>query len=152
MPLHVKVATSSEEMEHVMALRQRIFIREHGYDQATKTNDPYDDKPSTIHFLGKDSETDQYVAVARCLLDEANRKATFGRVAVLSECRGKDFGAQLMDAIEDYIGKHYSVKSFVLSSQSSRKGYYEKCGYHRTSEVYLEEGTKHCWMTKETPL
>ncbi|GMF13406.1 unnamed protein product [Phytophthora lilii] len=149
MPLVVKVAARPEEMQHVMALRQRVFIHEQGRDPAQEINEPYDNKPSTIHFLGKNSETNQYVAVARCLLDEANQQAKFGRVAVLSECRGKGFGVQLMDATETHVAQHHSVESFALSSQYERRGFYEKCGYHRPSdESYLEGGTKHCWMIK----
>ncbi|RLN52417.1 hypothetical protein BBJ29_005051 [Phytophthora kernoviae] len=94
-----------------------------------------------------DTETNEYVAVARCLLDEKNRKAKFGRVAVLSECRGKGFGVKLMDAIEDLIRDRVDV--FILSAQYDKKVFYEKCGYQCTSdEVYLEEGAKHCWMSK----
>ncbi|KAG1697619.1 hypothetical protein DVH05_016057 [Phytophthora capsici] len=147
MPLTVTVATTSDEMQHVMALRRRVFIDEQGFREAVETEDTDDDKPTTIHFVGKDSETGEYVAVARCLLDEANRKAKFGRVAVLSECRGKNFGAQLMNAIEEHVRDR--VDWFVLSSQYGRKGFYEKCGYHCTSdEIYLEEGAKHCYMVK----
>eukprot|EP00644_Phytophthora_capsici_P016271 jgi/Phyca11/528796/estExt2_fgenesh1_pm.C_PHYCAscaffold_340019 len=134
MPLTVTVATTSDEMQHVMALRRRVFIDEQGFREAVETEDTDDDKPTTIHFVGKDSETGEYVAVARCLLDEANRKAKFGRVAVLSECR---------EHVRD------RVDWFVLSSQYGRKGFYEKCGYHCTSdEIYLEEGAKHCYMVK----
>ncbi|KAF4318474.1 hypothetical protein G195_007932 [Phytophthora kernoviae 00238/432] len=130
-----------------MALRYRVFITEQGFNASVETDDPHDNKPSTLHFLGKDTETNEYVAVARCLLDEKNRKAKFGRVAVLSECRGKGFGVKLMDAIEDLIRDR--VDMFILSAQYDKKVFYEKCGYQCTSdEVYLEEGAKHCWMSK----
>ncbi|KAG6618650.1 putative acetyltransferase (GNAT) family [Phytophthora cinnamomi] len=147
MPLIVTAATTPAEMQQVMALRRRVFIDEQGFREAVETEDPNDDKPTTIHFLGHDSETNEYVAVARCLLDEPNRKAKFGRVAVLSECRGKNFGAQLMDGIEELVRSR--VDKFVLSSQYGRKGFYLKCGYRCPSdEIYLEEGVKHCWMEK----
>ncbi|GMF14528.1 unnamed protein product [Phytophthora lilii] len=147
MPLIVTQATTPDEMQHAMSLRRRVFIDEQGFREAVEAEDPNDDKPTTLHFVGKDSETGEYVAVARCLLDEANRKAKFGRVAVLAKCRGKNFGAQLMYAIEDHVRDR--VDTFVLSSQYGRKGFYEKCGYHCTSDkIYLEEGAKHCWMVK----
>ncbi|CAI5734135.1 unnamed protein product [Peronospora destructor] len=135
MSLVVTPVTTSDEMQQAMALRRK--------------KDPHDNEPSTIHFVGKDSETifAQYVAVARCLLDELNRKAKFGHVAVLAECRGKNFGAQLMDAIEKHVRDH--VDMFALSSQYGRKGFYEKCGYSCISdETYLEEGIEHCYMVK----
>ncbi|KAE8995575.1 hypothetical protein PR003_g20209 [Phytophthora rubi] len=147
MSLIVTPVSTPAEMQEAMALRRRVFIDEQGFREAVETEDPNDDKPTTIHFLGRDSETGEYVAVARCLLDESNRKAKFGRVAVLSECRGKNFGVQLMDGIEEHVRNR--VDKFVLSSQYGRKGFYLKCGYRCVSdEIYLEEGAKHCWMEK----
>ncbi|KAG2520089.1 hypothetical protein BBO99_00006976 [Phytophthora kernoviae] len=144
---HLTRVTTPNEMQQAMALRYRVFITEQGFNASVETDDPHDNKPSTLHFLGKDTETNEYVAVARCLLDEKNRKAKFGRVAVLSECRGKGFGVKLMDAIEDLIRDR--VDMFILSAQYDKKVFYEKCGYQCTSdEVYLEEGAKHCWMSK----
>ncbi|KAH7479692.1 hypothetical protein PRIC1_008769 [Phytophthora ramorum] len=147
MTLVVTPVTTPEEMQQALAVRRRVFIDEQGFREAVETEDPNDDKPTTIHFVGKDSETGEYVAVARCLLDEPNRKAKFGRVAVLAKCRGKNFGAELMDAVEDHVRDRVDV--FALSSQFGRKGFYEKCGYHCPSEeIYLEEGAKHCYMIK----
>ncbi|CAH0473305.1 unnamed protein product [Peronospora belbahrii] len=133
-------------MQQAMDLRQEVFINEQGIRKAAEMEDPRD-KPSTIHFLGKHSETGKYVAVARCLLDDINCKAKFGRVAVLAEFRGKRFGAQLMYAIEAHVRDR--VDMFALSSQYDRKGFYEKCGYScMSNEIYLEEGIKHCYMVK----
>lgn len=147
MTLIVTLATTPDEMQKVMALRYQVFITEQGFNASVETDDPYDDKPSTLHFLGRDSKTNEFVAVARCLLDETNRKAKFGRVAVLAKCRGKGFGVQLMDGIEDIVRNR--VDTFVLSAQYDKKDFYLKCGYSCTSdEIYLEEGAKHCWMAK----
>lgn len=147
MSLIVTPVTTSDEMQQAMILRRRVFIDEQGIREAVEMEDPHDDEPSTIHFVGKYSETGEYVAVARCLLDELNHKAKFGRVAVLAEYRGKNFGAQLMDAIEKHVRDR--VNLFALSSQYGRKGFYEKCGYSCTSdEIYLEEGIEHCYMVK----
>ncbi|CAI5709133.1 unnamed protein product [Hyaloperonospora brassicae] len=147
MTLLVTCVTTPDEMQQAMALRRKVFIDEQGIREAVETEDPHDNEASTIHFVGKDSDTGEYVAVARCLLDDQNRKAKFGRVAVLVESRGRTFGTQLMNAIEQHVRDR--VDQFVLSSQYGRKAFYEKCGYSCTSdEVYLEEGIKHCSMVK----
>ncbi|RLN89898.1 hypothetical protein BBJ28_00005948 [Nothophytophthora sp. Chile5] len=147
MTLLVTPVTTPEELQQAMALRLRVFIHEQGFNESVETDDPNDGKPSTLHFLGRDVEQDKIVAVARCLLDESTRKAKFGRVAVLSECRGKGYGLVLMDAIEDLVRDR--VDTFALSAQYDKKGFYEKCGYQCTSDdIYLEEGAKHCWMVK----
>uniref|UniRef100_M4C436 N-acetyltransferase domain-containing protein n=1 Tax=Hyaloperonospora arabidopsidis (strain Emoy2) TaxID=559515 RepID=M4C436_HYAAE len=147
MTLIVTRVTTFDEMQQAMALRRKVFIDEQGICEAVETEDSHDNKASTIHFVGKDSETGEYVAVARCLLDEPHRKAKFGRVAVLAKSRGKTFGVQLMNAIEQHVRER--VDQFVLSSQYGRKAFYEKCGYSCTSDdIYLEEGIEHCCMVK----
>ncbi|RLN06770.1 hypothetical protein BBJ28_00015527 [Nothophytophthora sp. Chile5] len=145
MTLFVTPVVTPDELKQVMALRMRVFIQEKGMDYVE--TDDNDEEPSTIHFLGRDMENNKFVAVARCLLDVPKRKAQIGRVAVLAECRGKGYGVQLMNAIEDHVRDR--VDSFVLSAQLEKKGFYTKCGYHCTSDdVYLEKGVEHCWMTK----
>uniref|UniRef100_K3WRJ0 N-acetyltransferase domain-containing protein n=1 Tax=Globisporangium ultimum (strain ATCC 200006 / CBS 805.95 / DAOM BR144) TaxID=431595 RepID=K3WRJ0_GLOUD len=148
MTLLVTRVTTAEEKKIALALRYKVFIDEQGFDPSVEI-DAYDDKDTTLHFLGKDVEQDKYVAVARVLLDPTSRKAKIGRVAVLSECRGKNYGVALMDGLEQDIAD--LVDLYALSAQYDKKGFYEKCGYsYTTGEVYMEEGVEHCMMTKKT--
>jgi predicted GNAT family N-acyltransferase len=146
MTLSVSVVETPEDKQIAMRIRHRVFIDEQKFDAAIEV-DEHDDEPTTVHFIGKDVEQDKHVAVARVLLDEQQRKAKIGRVAVLSECRGKNYGVALMKAVEDAL--RHRVDRFVLSAQYDKKVFYERCGYACTSdEVYLEEGVEHCWMVK----
>lgn len=146
MTLLVTPVSTPEEFQEAKAIRLRVFHVEQGFDEVLEF-DAHDDEPTTIHFVGKDVEQDKYVAVARVLMDEPNRKAKIGRVAVLPECRGKSYGAALMSGIESHIRDR--VDSFRLSAQLDKKGFYEKCGYKRTEEeIHLDEGVEHCWMVK----
>ena len=146
MTLLVTRATTPEEKESHIALRFQVFIDEHGFDAADEV-DAYDTRDTTVHFLGKDIEQDKYVAVARVLMDASVRKAKIGRVAVLSECRGKGYGVALMAGIEQSVVDE--VDTFALSSQYHRKGFYEKCGYSCINDdIYVERDIKHCMMTK----
>ncbi|KAG3095662.1 hypothetical protein PC121_g2679, partial [Phytophthora cactorum] len=142
----VTPVTTPAEFEEAKAIRLRVFHEEQGFDPVLEF-DEHDDEPSTVHFLGKDVEQDKYVAVGRVLMDEATRSAKIGRVAVLRECRGKSYGAALMEGMERHIRDR--VDSFKLSAQFDKKGFYEKCGYQRTAdEIHLDEGVPHCWMVK----
>ncbi|EGZ05774.1 hypothetical protein PHYSODRAFT_532494 [Phytophthora sojae] len=146
MTLLVTPVTTAEEFQEAKTIRLRVFHEEQGFDPVLEF-DKHDDEPSTIHFLGKDVEQDKYVAVGRVLLDEANRSAKIGRVAVLSECRGKSYGAALMQGMEQHVRGR--VDSFKLSAQFGKRGFYHKCGYERTpDEIHLDEGVEHCWMVK----
>ncbi|KAI9908243.1 hypothetical protein PsorP6_003552 [Peronosclerospora sorghi] len=149
MTLLVTPVTSTDEMHQALALRRKVFIDEQGIPEALEIEDPHDKDPSTIHFVGIDAETGEYVAVARCVVDECNRTAKFSRVAVEAKFRGKHFGAELMNAIENHVRDR--VDMFALSSQYPRKGFYEKCGYRCTSDeryCHFEGGIEHCYMVK----
>lgn len=146
MPLAVTIVHTPEEMKVAHELRRRVFQVEQGVSASLELDD-HDNEDTTVHFIGKDVEQDEYVAVARVLLDPAARKAKIGRVGVLAECRGKKFGVALMNAIEAALRER--VDAFVLSAQFDKKIFYEKCGYECPSdEVYYEANIKHCWMIK----
>jgi predicted GNAT family N-acyltransferase len=146
MTLVVVPVKTSKEFQEAKAIRLRVFHHEQGFTHELKF-DAHDDKPTTIHLLGKDAEKDKYVAVARVLLDDASRTAQIGRVAVLKECRGKSYGAALMTGVERRIQER--VDMFKLSARFDKRGFYEKCGYERKSdEIHLDEGVEHCWMYK----
>lgn len=147
MTLHVTRVLDNQAMSVAMRIRARVFLDEQGYD-ASVEQDPADALPTTFHVVGQDTETGEYVAVARALLDREHKKAKIGRVAVLSECRGKKFGAELMNGLEALLPDW--VETFALSSQFDKRGFYEKLGYARINdEVYLDAGTPHCMMTKQ---
>lgn len=147
MPLLVMPVESADEKAIALRLRFQVFPGELGYDPAVE-NDELDDKDTTIHFLGKDGEQGDFVAVARCLVDPENRSARIGRVAVLPESRGKQYGSALMNGIEAHVSSQVDVLG--LSARTCRKSFYEKLGYACPSaETYVERGEEHCWMTKK---
>ncbi|TMW68387.1 hypothetical protein Poli38472_005855 [Pythium oligandrum] len=147
MTLLVTRVTTPEELAIAKAIRFEVFIDEQGFDGSIEV-DEHDAAETTWHFIGKDVEEDKYVAVARVLLTPELRKAKVGRVAVLKECRGKNYGAVLMKSVEDAVADQ--VDTYMLSSQYERRGFYEKCGYKRMDdEIYLDEGVEHCMMIKK---
>ncbi|KAE8995572.1 hypothetical protein PR001_g19110 [Phytophthora rubi] len=146
MTLQVTPVKTPEEFQEAKVIRLRVFHEEQGFDPELEF-DKHDDEPTTIHFLGKDVEQDKFVAVGRVLLDEANRTAKIGRVAVLSECRGKSYGAALMQDMEQHVRGR--IDTLKLLAQFDKRGFYEKCGFQRTpDEIHLDEGVEHCWMVK----
>ncbi|TMW68389.1 hypothetical protein Poli38472_005857 [Pythium oligandrum] len=147
MPLVVTRITTPEEFEIAKALRFQVFIQEQGFDP-TKDVDEHDAAETTRHFIGKDTDLDEYVAVARVLPTPEERQVRIGRVAVLPKCRGKGHGLTLMLAVEDAMA--HEADAFVLSVIYERKGFYQKCGYERLDdETYLEKGVPHCMMIKK---
>lgn len=130
----------------VVKLRTRVFVDEQGFIPHEEFDAP-DSEPTTWHILGKDSETNQFVGVARVQLDQEMKKAKISRVALLSECRGKKFGAALMSGLERLLPEW--VKTCILAALIEKDGFYAKCGYARTNdEVFIDEGVPQCWMYK----
>lgn len=138
MTLHVTRATTPEELEIAFALRHRVFIEELGFDRDVD-RDEHDNESTTAHFLGKDVEQDKFVAVARIVIDAASRIATVGRIAVLSECRGKNYGAVLLAGAEQGVAGE--VDQFSLGALVSKRGFYERCGYSSVDDkIFVEPG------------
>ena len=72
-----------------------------------------------------------------------------GRVAVLPQLRGLGLGARIMQAAEREARVRGALR-LRLHSQKHAAGFYECCGYVRTSEVdYEDEGQPHLWMEKK---
>ncbi|KAF1320420.1 Equilibrative nucleoside transporter, partial [Globisporangium splendens] len=147
MTLVVTRVTTTEEKEIHLALRIQVFIDDQGFDVADEI-DEYDGKDTTLYFLGKDTEQDKFVAVARVLMNPSTRTAKIGRVAVLPECRGKNFGLVLMHGVEQLVAD--VADTYALSARYDKKGFYEKCGYQCINdEIYVERTVDHCMMTKK---
>ncbi|TMW68388.1 hypothetical protein Poli38472_005856 [Pythium oligandrum] len=118
-----------------------------GFDPTLDIDD-YDQAETTRHFLSKDTDLDEYVAVARCLLTPELRKAKIGRVAVLPKCRGKGYGIALIKAIKDVVA--HEADTYMLSAIYERQAFYQKCVYERLDdESYIEQGVPHCMMVKQ---
>lgn len=146
MPLVVTAVTSPELHEKAIALRFRVFVDEVGFDAADEI-DEHDSRETTVHFLGKDAETGEFVAVARCLVDPVARTARIGRVAVLPGSRGKRFGVALLQGVEAHVKPQ--VQALGLSARYDRRSFYERLGYRCAGdETYVERGERHCWMVK----
>lgn len=148
MTLVVTRTTTPAELEIAMALRTQVFVHEMGLPAATDA-DGLDANDTTYHFLGKDVERDTFVAVARVVLDPVQRTARIGRVALREECRGKNYGAVLMEAVERAVASEADV--LVLAALHSRKSFYERCGFRCVNDdVFEEHGYVSCMMTKTT--
>uniref|UniRef100_K3W572 N-acetyltransferase domain-containing protein n=1 Tax=Globisporangium ultimum (strain ATCC 200006 / CBS 805.95 / DAOM BR144) TaxID=431595 RepID=K3W572_GLOUD len=147
MTLVVTRVATAEEKKINFELRLQVFVEDQGYDVAEEI-DEYDEKDTTLHFLGKDTEQDKFVAAARVLMNPSTRTAKIGRVGLLPECRGKNYGVALMHGVEQLVAD--VADTYVLSAVYHRKGFYEKCGYQCVNdEIYIERTVDHCLMMKK---
>lgn len=85
-------------------------------------------------------------ATARAFLDDKGL-CKIGRVAVLPAYRGRHLGEQLMLYFEEELKKR-GARQFKVSAQVRASGFYEKLGYERHGEEYLDEYCPHVDMYK----
>ena len=131
-------ATTREDIERCLEIRETVFIREQGVAPDLERDGLEDECLHFLAFAGGEP-----VATARVRVLE--RRLKFQRVAVLRQARGKRIGAALMrhmmaELAADEIA---AGRDFFLSSQASAIPFYEKLGFSICSDEFMDAGIPH---------
>ena len=144
--MHVRRATSAEDIAACLQIRRVVFIQEQGVPEKEELDDL---DPVCRHFIatpGKGSPAREAIGTARILfLDDGSAKAQ--RVAVLREHRKGGVGAALMFALEGEAARA-GRSTLILSSQISAVPFYERIGYEAYGEIFVDAGIDHRMMKK----
>ena len=144
--MHVRRATSAEEINTCLQLRRVVFIDEQKVPEAEELDDL---DPVCRHFLalpGKSSPLREAMGTARILfLDDGTAKAQ--RVAVLRDYRKHGVGSALMFALEGEAARA-GRQMLILSSQLTAVPFYERLGYEPYGDVFVDAGIDHRMMRK----
>ena len=133
--IEIRVADwgSTDALRHI---RQVVFIDE----QQVPPDLEWDaEDPLATHFLLTLDE--QPVGTARLLSD-----GRIGRVALLTQTRGKGLGRQLMLAVMQHA-RQQGMTRLTLSAQTHALDFYRQLGFVPCSEVYLDAGIPHQSMS-----
>jgi ElaA protein len=103
--------------------------------------DGRDVEPATEHLWFEAGG--QPVALLRVLDDGAAR--AIGRVATATGWRGRGLAARL---VEEAVTR-YGDGPLVLGAQAHLEGWYERFGFSRDGEAYVEDGIPHVPMRRE---
>lgn len=133
------VAKGIGKLPEALDIRYRVFIEEQGFEMDHDQHDK-DAYHVVIYKQGKP------VATARAFLEDGKRHH-IGRVAVLKEYRGQGLGKALLTALEGELAKT-PVKKLYLGAQTHAQAFYEKLGYQKFGDVFLDEGSPHIHMEK----
>jgi predicted GNAT family N-acyltransferase len=127
--------------EDAIMIRNEVFVKEQGFNEEF---DEIDGKAT--HIVMYDRER----AISTCRIYYHIEKLSFvvGRIAVIKAYRGKNIGAKMLRYVENNIRKN-GGKNVVLSAQVRVAEFYEKQGYKKSGEVYLDEDCPHIWMEKK---
>lgn len=126
--------------EAARKIRTQVFVEEQGFAEE------FDETDRTARHLVA-YEGQQAVGTCRVFYHEKKQSYVIGRVAVDREQRGKNIGAGLLAAAEALV-KRRGGSSICLDAQVRAAGFYEKSGYRREGEAFLEEGCPHVTMRK----
>jgi predicted GNAT family N-acyltransferase len=116
-----------------------VFVHE----QSVPLEEERDEHDATaLHFLA--TENGDPLATARVILKNAGATAKITRVAVAKPARGRGIGAALIREIEISV----PVSEYLLDAQTHALPFYERLGYQRYGEEFMEAGIPHFHMRK----
>ena len=126
------------DLTDAINIRRKVFIEEQNVAEEIEIDgmDPY-----AIHAVAYIE--DKAVATGRIIYDGDTYK--IGRVAVLKEERGKQYGDFIMRMLIDKAFLH-GAEEVILGAQIHAVGFYEKLGFEQYGEVFEEAGISHIHM------
>lgn len=137
--LEVKFFVNKENYTDVMSVRETVFIHEQGFSYDADEIDNH-----CTHVVFYDGQVP--FATGRTFIENGNN--IIGRVCVLKDYRGKNYGAQLIQQLENKA-KEQGATSTHLGAQCRVQPFYEKMGYSAVGEIYYEEDCPHVHMEKQ---
>lgn len=142
--LEVLKVPDEESLKQCLKVREEVFVVEKGVPKEIEV-DGYDclDKMCD-HFLIKYQNSN--VGTIRCLHTTGD-SIRVQRFCFLKGQRGLGFGKAVMKYIENYY-KERGIKTIEMDAKYEVHGFYEKCGYRKNSEVFLEVNIEHIKMIK----
>lgn len=121
-------------------IRESVFVKEQGFK---KEFDEMDNLASHMIIY----EEEQPISTCRFYFNEEKQSFIIGRISVIKEYRSKGIGRKMLKEAEDII-RQDGGKSTMVSGQVRVEKFYEKLGYQKQGEVFLDEGCPHIWMKK----
>ncbi len=121
----------------IWRLRETVFVVEQECPYLEL--DGRDLEPSTRHIWLGDDEPTAYLRI----LDDGDH-LRIGRVVVAQAHRGQGLADRLMEAALAEVGDSPSV----LDAQSHLERWYERFGYRRCGEDFVEDGIAHTPMSR----
>ncbi len=128
---------SSSEIYEILRARAQIFVAE----KKMTCVDPDGKDRDCLHAYFWDSGS-----VTAYLRAEKVNGTTVKIGRVLSLMHRTGLGGRLMRSALPVIAKRLNASQILVHSQLDASGFYEKLGFIRTSDVYMEENVPHISM------
>ncbi|WP_308609436.1 GNAT family N-acetyltransferase [uncultured Eubacterium sp.] len=137
----MEISKTTKLTDSVKHIRKKVFMEEQGFE-----NEFDDIDCISTHILIYDKL--KPVATCRLFYNKVRQSYVIGRIAVLKEYRGNNYGSKLLKAAEQEIVNNQG-KWAELLAQVRASDFYEKNGYIKSAEICDDEGCPHVWMRKK---
>ncbi len=130
------------ELYEIAKARQNVFIVEQNC--AYQDLDDYDKRAIHVFFC----ESDKVLAYLR-VLDKNTKFSEVSIGRIITTERGKGLGAKIVQEGLKVAKTVYNAETVLVGAQFYAKGFYEKQGFLKCSDVYLEDGIEHIYMRRK---
>ena len=136
----VRPARDRSEVDAALALRYDVFCLEQGVSLAEE-RDGHD--PEAMHLV----VVDDGEVVGTCRLQSEGSEVKLGRMAVATSYRGRGLAAALLVEAEARA-RELRAQRIALAAQLTAQALYERAGYARYGDAFLDAGIEHVMMGK----
>ncbi len=136
--LYAETIHGSKGLEDQYLVREKVFVIEQNIDRNIE-RDNYD--KNCYHVVVYESN----IPVGTGRVIYIDNTPLIGRIAVLKEYRGKQYGDLIVRKLIDHCFKH-GDKRIIVHSQVSVVKFYEKIGFIAFGNIYNEAGIEHLSM------
>lgn len=134
----VVVSDWNDAAERARLIRERVFIEEQGVPRELE----WDEHDEVARHALAFAEHGRVVGTGRLLPD-----GHVGRMAVLRRWRGYGIGTAILRALVAEA-THLGMAQLVLHAQTRAVGFYERFGFLREGEEFMEAGIAHVTMRR----
>lgn len=136
--IHTRITSYADAERAIRSIRDTVF----GLEQRVAREIDWDGKdPSCLHVVATDGDG-RAIGTGRLQPD-----GKIGRLAVLKPWRGQGIGARMLaELVECARGR--GLRSVYLHAQEHAVVFYEKGGFEREGEEFLEAGIRHVAMIR----
>jgi ElaA protein len=139
---------NTDELYELLKLRVNVFVVEQNCPYPEL--DEKDRHPDTLHLSGSNKENGKLKAYLRILPPGLNfKEASFGRVVVVKENRGKGISNSMVKEALKIIADAWPGNKIRIGAQVYLKQFYESHGFKTVSNEYLEDGIAHIDMLQK---
>ncbi len=137
----IKWIRGNLDLEDPYYVRREVFIKEQNVPEEEEIDDS-----DAVSWHVVVYENSKPVATGRIFMD--GESWLIGRIAVLKEYRGKQFGKLVVEKLLERASKLQAGEVHV-HAQTYAAGFYEKLGFVAYGETFMEADIEHIGMLKK---